>query len=113
MAAAIMSVAAMAGNRSTSSTLPANTPSVNVTVDGKSKAVKPDHVAIVEKDATHTEITISAKKDKATVSVPVGYNTVMDWAMKAAELLKVCGLMNNDDYQKCIYWYEHQIGADL
>jgi len=109
----LMSATVLAGNRSTSSNLPANTPSVSVTIDGKQKTVKPSHVLISEKDSTHVNVVVSAGKDKASVTLPISYDVVLETIYNTAVLLHSSHLMSDKAYNDCIKWYNRQTGAEF
>ena len=85
LALCLMSAMVMAGNRQVSTVLPAETPSVTVTLDGKQHVVKPTKATLKEVDASHVEVVVYAGKDNAKVTLPIAYNTILEIGLHAAE----------------------------
>ena len=71
LALCLMSAMVMAGNRQVSTVLPAETPSVTVTLDGKQHVVKPTKATLKEVDASHVEVVVYVGKDDAKVTIQI------------------------------------------
>lgn len=99
MALCLMSAISFAGNRQVSTTLPAETPSVTITQDGKQRVVHLTKAVVKEADASHVRCTVYAGKDKAEVLLPISYDTVLDLGYRAAETAYSLNLINTQQSQ--------------
>ena len=113
LALCLMSAMVMAGNRQVSTALPAQTPSVTVTLDGKQHVVKPTKATIQEVDASHVECTVYAGKDNAKVTLPIAYNTLWQIGIRVAELARDLNLITEDQMEQVYKEYRKQVGADV
>ena len=110
LALCLMSAISFAGNRQVSTTLPTETPSVTLTLDGKQRVVQPTKAAIKEADASHVRCTVYAGKDKAEVLLPISYDTVLELGYKAAETAYNLNLINAQQWQDICSEYQRQKG---
>ena len=111
LALCLMSAMVMAGNRQVSTALPAHTPSVTVTLDGKQHVVKPTKATIQEVDASHVECFVYAGKDNAKVTLPIAYNTLWLIGIRVAELARDLNLITEDQLEQAHQEYRKQVGA--
>ncbi len=81
----LMSVFTFAEGRQLVANLPAETPNVSVTLDGKNHVVEPT-TAVCQENGNSVICTVYANKDNASVKLPISYDTVLDFAYRAAEL---------------------------
>jgi len=100
-------------NRQTTAQLPASTPSVSLTIDGKAQTVKPTKVQIMEVDSAHVRCTVFAGKDKASVKLPVSYDNLLYIALRAASVANSCNLISDEEMQKINDWMAAQTGAQF
>ena len=107
----LMSAMVMADNRQVSTALPAQTPSVTVTLDGKQHVVKPTKATIQEVDASHVECIVYAGKDNAKVTLPIAYNTLWLIGIRVAELARDLNLITEDQLEQAHQEYRKQVGA--
>ena len=113
LALCLMSAMVMAGNRQVSTALPAQTPSVTVTLDGKQHVVKPTKATIQEVDASHVECIVYAGKDNAKVTLPIAYNTLWLIGIRVAELARDLNLITEVQIEQVYKEYRKQVGADV
>ena len=108
LALCLMSAISFAGNRQVSTTLPAETPSVTLTLDGKQRVVQLTKAAIKEADASHVRCTVYAGKDKAEVLLPISYNTMLELGYKTAEIAHNLNLINAQEWHDICREYQRQ-----
>ena len=111
LALCLMSVISMAGNRQVSTVLPAETPSVTVTLDGKQHVVKPTKATLKEVDASHVEVVVYAGKDNAKVTLPIAYNTILEIGLHAAEWARGLNVITEDQWEQVYMEYRKQVGS--
>ena len=111
LALCLMSAMVMAGNRQVSTALPAQTPSVTVTLDGKQHVVKPTKATVQEVDASHVECIVYAGKDNAKVTLPIAYNTLWLIGIRVAELARDLNLITEVQIEQVYKEYRKQVGA--
>ena len=111
LALCLMSVISMAGNRQVSTVLPAETPSVTVTLDGKQHVVKPTKATLKEVDASHVEVVVYAGKDNAKVTLPIAYNTILEIGLHAAEWARGLNVITEDQWEQVYHEYRKQVGS--
>ena len=109
--ACLMSAMVMAGNRQVSTVLPAETPSVTVTLDGKQHVVKPTKATLKEVDASHVEVVVYAGKDNAKVTLPIAYNTILEIGFHAAEWARGLNVITEDQWEQVYHEYRKQVGS--
>jgi hypothetical protein len=106
----LMSVIGLANNRQMSTALPADVPSVSLTIDGKSHTVKPTKAVVKEMDANHVKCVVYANRDKAEVTLPVSYDFVLQLGARVAEFCHTMGLATDQQYQQFQQWFRQQTG---
>lgn len=111
LALCLMSAMVMAGNRQVSTVLPAETPSVTVTLDGKQHVVKPTKATLKEVDASHVEVVVYAGKDNAKVTLPIAYNTILEIGLHAAEWARGLNVITEDQWEQVYHEYRKQVGS--
>ena len=111
LALCLMSVISMAGNRQVSTVLPAETPSVTVTLEGKQHVVKPTKVIVKEVDASHVECIVYAGKDNAKLTLPIAYNTLWEIGLHAAEWARGLNVITEDQWEQVYHEYRKQVGS--
>lgn len=111
LALCLMSAMVMAGNRQVSTVLPAETPSVTVTLDGKQHVVKPTKATLKEVDASHVEVVVYAGKDNAKVTLPIAYNTILEIGLHAAEWARGLNVITEDQWEQVYMEYRKQVGS--
>ena len=111
LALCLMSAMVMAGNRQVSTVLPAETPSVTVTLDGKQHVVKPTEATLKEVDASHVEVVVYAGKDNAKVTLPIAYNTILEIGLHAAEWARGLNVITEDQWEQVYMEYRKQVGS--
>lgn len=111
LALCLMSVISMAGNRQVSTVLPAETPSVTVTLDGKQHVVKPTKATLKEVDASHVEVVVYAGKNNAKVTLPIAYNTILEIGLHAAEWARGLNVITEDQWEQVYMEYRKQVGS--
>ena len=111
LALCLMSAMVMAGNRQVSTVLPAETPSVTVTLDGKQHVVKPTKATLKEVDASHVEVVVYAGKNNAKVTLPIAYNTIMEIGLHAAEWARGLNVITEDQWEQVYHEYRKQVGS--
>lgn len=112
LALCLMSAIAMAGNRQVSTALPAETPSVTVTMDGKQHVVKLTKATVKEVDASHVEFVVYAGKDNAKMTLPIAYNTIMDLCLQVAEWMRGLNLITEEQFKQAQKEYRKQVGTE-
>ena len=105
----LMSVICFANNRQVVGVLPSNMPSVNLTIDGKNHTVKPTKAMIKEVDDNHVKCIVFANKDKAEVTLPISYDTVLELGARVAELCHTLGIATDKQYEDFLKWYNQQM----
>ena len=105
----LMSVIGFANNRQVVGVLPANMPSVNLTIDGKNHVVKPTKAVVCEVDDKHVKCIVCANKDKAEVTLPISYDTVLELGARVAELCHTMGIATDKQYADFLKWYNQQM----
>lgn len=111
LALCLMSAMVMAGNRQVSTVLPAETPSVTVTLDGKQHVVKPTKATLKEVDASHVEVVVYAGKNNAKVTLPIAYNTILEIGLHAAEWARGLNVITEDQWEQVYHEYRKQVGS--
>ena len=111
LALCLMSAMVMAGNRQVSTVLPAETPSVTVTLDGKQHVVKPTKATLKEVDASHVEVVAYAGKNNAKVTLPIAYNTILEIGLHAAEWARGLNVITEDQWEQVYHEYRKQVGS--
>lgn len=111
LALCLMSAMVMAGNRQVSTVLPAETPSVTVTLEGKQHVVKPTKATLKEVDASHVEFVVYAGKDNAKVTLPIAYNTLLEIGLHAAEWARGLNVITEDQWEQVYMEYRKQVGS--
>ena len=109
----LMSVIGFAGNRQMVATLPSNIPSVTLTIDGKAKVVKPTKAIVKEVDDKHVKCTVYANKDKAEVTLPISYDTILQLGEKVAEVFHALNIVTDKQYEDFLWWYNHQVASAM
>ena len=105
----LMSVIGFANNRQVVGILPANMPSVNLTIDGKNHTVKPTKAMIKEVDDKHVKCIVFANRDKAEITLPISYDTVLELGARVAELCHTMGIASDKQYEEFLKWYNQQM----
>ena len=105
----LMSVIGFANNRQVVGILPANMPSVNLTIDGKHYTVKPTKAMIKEVDDKHVKCIVFANRDKAELTLPISYDTVLELGARVAELCHTMGIASDKQYEEFLKWYNQQM----
>jgi hypothetical protein len=105
----LMSVIGFANNRQVVGILPANMPSVNLTIDGKNHTVKPTKAMIKEVDDKHVKCIVFANRDKAELTLPISYDTVLELGARVAELCHTMGIASDKQYEEFLKWYNQQM----
>ena len=108
LALCLMSAITFANNRQMVTTLPANTPSIHLTIDGKNHKVQPTKAVVKEVDDQHVKCIVYANKDKAEVTLPISYDTLLKLGARFAELCHTMGLATDKQYADFLIWYEQQ-----
>ena len=111
LALCLMSAMVMAGNRQVSTVLPAETPSVTVTLDGKQHVVKPTKATLKEVDASHVEVVVYAGKNNAKVTLPIAYNTILEIGLHAAEWARGLNVITENQWEQVYMEYRKQVGS--
>ena len=109
LALCLMSALCFANNRQVTAVLPANVPSVHMTIDGKNHIVKPTKAMIKEVDEKHVRCIVFANKDKAEMTLPVSYDTVLKLGFYVAELCHTLGIATDKQYNDFLKWYNQQM----
>ncbi len=104
----LMSVIGFADKRQVVGVLPANTPSINVTINGKPHVVKPTQAVIKEVDDKHVKCIVYANKDKAEITLPICYDTMLKMGARVAELCHTMGIATDKQYEDFLMWYNQQ-----
>lgn len=109
LALCLMSAIGMASNRQMAALLPSSMPSVNLTIDGKNHKVQPTKAVVRELDDEHVKCMVYAGKDKAEVTLPVKYDTVLELGARFAEICHSLGVVNDKQYEEFLNWYNQQM----
>ena len=109
----LMSVIGFAGNRQMVAALPSNIPSVTLTIDGKAKVVKPTKAVVKEVDDKHMKCIVFANKDKAEVTLPISYDTILQLGEKVAEVFHALNIVTDKQYEDFLWWYNHQVASAM
>ena len=109
LALCLMSAITFAQTRQMVAVLPKNTPSVNLTIDGKAHKVQPTKAIVREVDDKHVKCIVFANKDKAEVTLPVSYDTVLKLGFHVAELCHTLGIATDKQYEDFLKWYNQQM----
>lgn len=112
LALCLMSAMVMAGNRQVSTALPAETPSVAVTLDGKQHVVKPTKATVKEVDASHVECVVYAGRDNAKVTLPISYDALLKIGMHAVEVAREFNLITEEQFLQAQKEYRKQVGTE-
>ena len=112
LALCLMSVICFAGNRQIVGILPASTPSVNLTVDGKQHTVKPTKAVVKELDEKHVKCIVYAGKNKAEITLPISYNLILQLGERVAELCHTMNIITEKQYTDFLWWYNHQVACE-
>ena len=105
----LMSVIGFANNRQVVGILPADMPSVNLTIDGKNHTVRPTKAVVKEVDDKHVKCIVFANKDKAEMTLPVSYDTILKLGYHVAELCHTLGIAPDKQYEEFLKWYNQQM----
>ena len=105
----LMSVIVFANNRQMTVVLPADVPSVSMTIDGKNHQVKPTKAMVKEVDDQHVKCIVFANKDKAEVTLPISYDLVLQLGARVAELCHSLGVATDKQYEAFLRWYNQQL----
>lgn len=105
----LMSVIGFANNRQVVGVLPADMPSVNLTIDGKNHTVRPTKAVVKEVDDKHVKCIVFANKDKAEMTLPVSYDTILKLGYHVAELCHTLGIVTDKQYEDFLKWYNQQM----
>lgn len=108
----LMSVIGFANNRQMVAALPSNIPSVTLTIDGKAKVVKPTK-AVVKEVNNHVKCTVYTNKDKAEVTLPISYDTILQLGEKVAEVFHALNIVTDKQYEDFLWWYNHQVASAM
>jgi hypothetical protein len=100
LALCLMSAISFADNRQVSTVLPAETPSVILSLDGQRHVVRPTKAAVREIDAQYVECIVFAGKDKASVTIPVSFDNLMNFGRQAAELAQNLHIISEQQKQE-------------
>ena len=109
----LMSVIGFAGNRQMVAALPSNIPSVTLTIDGKAKVVKPTKALVKEVDDNHVKCIVFSNKDKAEVTLPISYDTILQLGEKVAEVFHALDIVTDKQYEDFLWWYNHQVASAM
>ena len=110
LALCLMSAMTFAVGRQVTTALPASTPAVTMTIDGTKHVVQPTKATMQEVDDNQVRCIVYAGKDKAEVTLPVSYDTVLEVGAKVAELCHVMGIASDQQYAEFQKWYTQQTG---
>ena len=113
LALCLMSAIGFANNRQMVAALPSNTLSVHLTIDGKLHKVQPTKAVVKEVDDKHVKCTIYANKDKAEVTLPISYDTILQLGEKVAEIFHALNIVTDKQYEDFLWWYNHQVASAL
>ena len=105
----LMSVIGFANNRQVTALLPNNMPSVSMTIDGKNHTVKPTKAVVKEIDDKHVKCIVYANRDKAEVTLPISYDTILELGARVAELYHGLGIATDKQYADFLKWYNQQM----
>ena len=105
----LMSVIGFANNRQVVGVLPTNMPSITLTIEGKNHVVKPTKAVVREVDDKHVKCIVYANKDKAEVTLPIRYDTVLELGARVAELCHTLGIATDKQYEDFLKWYNKQM----
>ena len=105
----LMSVIGFANNRQVTALLPNNMPSVSMTIDGKNHTVKPTKAVVKEIDDKHVKCIVYANRDKAEVTLPISYDTILELGARVAELCHGLGIATDKQYADFLKWYNQQM----
>lgn len=110
LALCLMSAMTFAAGRQVTTALPSSTPAVTMTIDGKKHVVQPDKATIKEVGDSQVRCIVYAGKDKAEVTLPIAYETVLELGAKVAELCHTMGIASDQQYAEFQKWYTQQTG---
>lgn len=102
LALCLMSAMIFAGNRQVSTTLPAETPYVVLTLDGKQRIVQPTQAAMREVDDNHVECIVYAGKDKAKVTLPISFDNVLSIGYHALDIAHDLHIISDEQWQMVV-----------
>ena len=108
LALCLMSAIGFAQTRQMVAALPANTPSVNLTIDGKAHKVQPTKAVVREVDDKHVKCIVYAGKDKAETILPISYDIVLDLGARFAEICHSLGVVDDKQYTEFLRRYNQQ-----
>ena len=108
LALCLMSAITFAQTRQMVAILPANTPSVNLTIDGKVHKVQPTKAIVREVDDQHVKCIVYAGKDKAETVLPVKYDTLLELGSRFAEICHSLGVVTDKQYEDFLKWFNQQ-----
>ena len=113
LALCLMSAIGFADNRQMVAALPSNIPSVTLTIDGKNKVVKPTKALVKEVDDNHVKCIVFSNKDKAEVTLPISYDTILQLGEKVAEVFLALNIVTDKQYEDFLWWYNHQVASAM
>ena len=108
LALCLMSAMTFAVGRQVTTTLPASTPTMTFTIDGTKHVVQPDKATMQEVGNNQVRCIVYAGKDKAEVTLPVSYDTVIELGAKVAEFCHTMGIASDAQYDEFQKWYTQQ-----
>ncbi len=109
LALCLMSAIGFAAPRQMAAVLPSNTPSVHLTLDGKLHKVQPTKAVLREVDEQHVKCIVYSGKDKAEVTLPVSYDTVLELGARFAEICHSLRVVDDQQYEEFLKWYNKQM----
>lgn len=110
LALCLISATIFAGNRRVEVQLPAETPSVTVTIDNKTSVVKPTKAVCQESDNSII-CSVFAGKDKASVTLPIAYDTALTFALKIAEFAHDLHIISDIQWSDIQQMYNKQVNG--
>lgn len=110
LALCLMSAMTFAAGRQVTTTLPASTPAVTMTIDGKKHVVQPNKATMQEVGDNQVRCIVYAGREKAEVTLPIAYDTMLDLGAKVAELCHSMGIASDAQYDEFQKWYTQQKG---
>lgn len=110
LALCLMSATIFADNRQVATALPAETPTVTLTLDGQKQTVKPTKAMVKEVDENHVQCVVYAGKDHASVVLPIGFDNLMGIGYRVLEMARKINIISEEQWQECVREY-HRLGC--
>lgn len=110
LALCLMSATIFADNRQVATALPAETPTVTLTLDGQKQTVKPTKAAVKEVDDSHVQCVVYAGKDNASVVLPIGFDNLMGIGYRVLEMARKINIISEEQWQEVVGEY-HRLGC--